>query len=62
MKIRCRISDIAKNFSPISEWPTNFQLSIPISEGPTTAQSDIAHHGYRTECPPMQLTMALVAS
>jgi hypothetical protein len=56
LKYQCRISDIAKNFSPISEYPTNFPSFSPISEGPTSAQSDIADHGYRTKCPTMPRT------
>jgi hypothetical protein len=47
------ISDIAEDFSPISECPTNFLPLSPISDGPIEAQSDIADHGYRTKCPPM---------
>jgi hypothetical protein len=49
------MSDIAENFSPISEYPTNFLPLSPISDTPIEAQSDIAHHGYRTKCPPMLL-------
>jgi hypothetical protein len=33
--------------------PEKFLPFSPISEGPIEAQSDIADHGYRTECPPM---------
>jgi hypothetical protein len=53
VKYQCRISDIAKNFTPISEYPTNFPAFSPISDSPTTIQSDIADHGYRTKCPPI---------
>jgi hypothetical protein len=56
------MSDIAENFSPISECPTNFLPLSPISEGPTETQSEIAHHGYRTKCPPMPTVSAINAS
>jgi hypothetical protein len=46
-QLRCLISDIAEIF-------------IPISDRPTEAQSDIAHHGYRTHCPPMSMRKAYV--
>jgi hypothetical protein len=46
--------DIAENFSPISEYPTNFPPFSPILEGLTAAQSNIPDHGYRTKCPPMR--------
>jgi hypothetical protein len=52
-KIYCRISDIAENFSPLQECPTNILPFSPILEGPKKAQSDIAIHGYWTKCPPM---------
>jgi hypothetical protein len=52
-KISCRISDIAENFNPIWESPTNLLSFSLISEGPIEAHSDIADHGYWTKCPPM---------
>jgi hypothetical protein len=56
------MSDIAENFIPISECPTNFLPFSPISEGPIEALSDIADHGYRTKCPPMLKWIAVSLS
>jgi hypothetical protein len=49
----CWISDIGQKFIPISDIVSDSAHFNPISGITIQAQSDIADHWYRTECPPM---------
>jgi hypothetical protein len=51
-----RISDIRYNFIPISDIMSDSTLSVRYLKFGYQAQSDIADHGYRTKCPPMDIS------
>jgi hypothetical protein len=52
--IEYRIADIRQKLIPIFDIMADSALFSPISDVPISgAQSDIADHRYRTECPPM---------
>ncbi len=50
------MSDIRHKFIPIPDKCRTLRSSVHYQTFRYQAQSDIADHGYRTECPPMVLT------